>query len=95
MVAVIKFILIKVVMPVSAVMMITGALTNFASTAACPNTIVPTMVTAWPIGVGIRVPTSLKISNIKSMANKVKVVGKGTFCREAEKLNNKEVGSIS
>jgi len=94
-VAVIKFIFISVVIPVRAVTITTGALTNLASTAACPNTRVPTIFTACPIGAGILVPASRKRSNINSIINRDTVVGTGTPWSEAEKLNNRGVGSIS
>jgi hypothetical protein len=52
-----------------------------ASTAACPITNVPTIDIACPIGLGIRIPASLRISNVISIINASMNAGKGVPSR--------------
>lgn len=83
------------VIPVRAVIIMAGALIILASTAVCPNTIVPIILTACPTVAGILVATSRKISNIKSVKNNDNDVGTETSCLEEEMLHSMGVGNIS
>ncbi|MNR49755.1 hypothetical protein D3C85_1691750 [compost metagenome] len=72
-----------------------GALTIRASTAACPSTSAPTMLTAWPMEVGMRAPASRRISNIVSIISASTTVGKGTDSLAVAMLSRSRVGTIS
>lgn len=85
----------KLVIAVMAITITTEALINLASTAACPSTNAPTMLTVCPRLLGNLNPLSLKSSNTIIIANTSIIVGNGTPIREAIKLNNNFCGIIS
>ena len=70
-------------------------LTILALTAACPNTKAPTIPIVGPIGEGTLNPASLISSKEISITKISKIIGKGTFSREAKIENSNSVGSNS
>jgi len=69
---------VKLLMAEIATMITTAADTKPASTAACPKISAPTMETAGPIALGIRIPASRNISKASSITNISTIAGKGT-----------------
>ena len=70
-------------------------LTILALTAACPNTRAPTIPIVGPIGEGTLRPASRISSKEISITKISKIIGKGTFSREAKIENSNSVGSNS
>src|SRR5690606_25824156 len=81
--------------PVRAITITIGALTNLANTAASPITKAPTILTADPTDSGNRTPASLRISKTNNSTRVSSMAGRGTPCLADIILSNNGVGTIS
>ena len=82
----------RAVVAVTPTIMIIGADTNLASTAAVPSTKAPTMLVACPIELGTLAPASLNPSKLINSMVSSRTLGKGTPCLDAYMLINNGLG---
>ena len=81
----------KVLIPVSATMIINIGLTIFAETIACPNINVPIIPSVGPTGAGVLMLASRIISKAISIIKSSKSIVNGTFSRVPAIAKSKSV----